>query len=270
MGAVEADMVFTIWRHASRGYLALVEGEVGSALAVLAQARALGERAGYTFGQAVATHHSLQAMVQTGNGERTEAFARELVTLCEPLGLSYLIDYAVYARARLALAEGRLTEAVASFRSLLDCQDVTMVSRAHACLAHARIAEGDRDAAEREATTAMEKGALFPDARAIALSALAQLALLRDQPSEALAFSERGLAAQAHASEASTLRLTRAEALRALGRTSDACGAIGEGRDRILTLAGSLDDPELRASFLTTVSANARTLQLASEWLATA
>jgi len=99
------------------------------------------------------------------------------------------------------------------------------------------------------------------------LSALAQLALLRGRPADALAFSDRGLAAEAHASEASILRLTRAEALHALGRTSDACVAIGEGRGRILAMADSLDDPDLRASFLRTVSANARTLELANEWL---
>ena len=52
----------------------------------------------------------------------------------------------------------------------------------------------------------------------------------------------------------------------ALGRRDEATAAIRAARDRIVSTAGRLTDPEDRASWLG-VDANARTLALAKEWL---
>jgi hypothetical protein len=66
----------------------------------------------------------------------------------------------------------------------------------------------------------------------------------------------------------SLLHLARAEALRALGRTNDANGAITHARDRVLRIAATLDgDPVLRESYLAGITSNARTLELARAWL---
>ena len=65
----------------------------------------------------------------------------------------------------------------------------------------------------------------------------------------------------------SQLRLTRAEALHALGKEEEAHAAIREARDGIFHVAVTLDDAELRASYLTRVQVHARTLNLATEWL---
>jgi hypothetical protein len=59
----------------------------------------------------------------------------------------------------------------------------------------------------------------------------------------------------------------RAEALHALGKSEDARAAIGEARDRILRIAATLSDAELHESYMTNITANARTLELATEWL---
>jgi eukaryotic-like serine/threonine-protein kinase len=264
--APEPDPVFTLWLDAARAYLHFLTGELASSLACLGHAQVLAERSDYTFGRAVVTHHTLQAMVQTGNHERTTALAHDLVLLCEPLGLSYLIDYGTYALARLALMAGRVPEAVSSFRSLLDRQDVTLATRARAHLALALVARGDLDTAEKEATTAMETGAIFADTRAIASCALARIALSRGRPIDALAFADGGLGSPTNANEGAFLRLSRAEALHSLGRTDDAREAIREARDRIQRLASELGDPALRDSYLANVPANVRTISLAHDW----
>jgi hypothetical protein len=114
---------------------------------------------------------------------------------------------------------------------------------------------------------------MFPFVGVGALAVLATVALQRSQPTEALALAERGMDAAATSGprllwNESMLRLARAEALHTLGRTAAARTAIREARDRVLRIADSLDGhPDLRESYLTTVVANARTLELASEWL---
>jgi hypothetical protein len=62
------------------------------------------------------------------------------------------------------------------------------------------------------------------------------------------------------------LRLARAEAPHALGRTEDARGALREERDRVLRTAATLEEDD-RTSYLTNVTANVRTLALAKNWL---
>ena len=62
-------------------------------------------------------------------------------------------------------------------------------------------------------------------------------------------------------------RLTRARALHALGRTDEARTAIGIAREALLRRAANLS-PEWRASFLSNLVDHARTLELASDWLA--
>jgi hypothetical protein len=153
------------------------------------------------------------------------------------------------------------------FQSLLDRQDITIASRARAYLAHALRAVGELDAATHEANAAMEKGSMFPDVQAIALGALALLALGRARPADALALADRGLEASSYASEGSILRLIRGEALHALGRTEDARAAVRAALERIRGIAATLDDDELRQSYLFNIEANARTISLADEWL---
>jgi hypothetical protein len=61
--------------------------------------------------------------------------------------------------------------------------------------------------------------------------------------------------------------LVRARALHALGRTDEALDALREDRDEILARAAEISDLEIRRSFLSRVSAHARTLSLCREWL---
>jgi hypothetical protein len=62
------------------------------------------------------------------------------------------------------------------------------------------------------------------------------------------------------------LRLVHAEALHAAGDRAGALAAIVAARARILDIAGSIPEVELRDSFLGNVPENARTLELAAAW----
>lgn len=59
------------------------------------------------------------------------------------------------------------------------------------------------------------------------------------------------------------VRLAHAEALHAAGDLATAQAAIAEARDRLLAVAGTIDDPTYRRGFLEDVPVNARTLALA-------
>jgi hypothetical protein len=113
----------------------------------------------------------------------------------------------------------------------------------------------------------MEKGSMFSDVQAIALSALALISLSSARPTDALALADRGLQASAYPSEESILRLTRIEALRALGSMQEAHAALREALERVHCIADAIDDPELRESYLANIEANARIVSLAAEWL---
>jgi hypothetical protein len=116
---------------------------------------------------------------------------------------------------------------------------------------------------------AVQEAMLLPPAKAGALHALALLELRRGRPSEALARADEGAAVRTMEwpSLESVARLTRAEALRALGRTEDSLTAIRDARDRILRIADALADEASRDRYLRNIKSNARTLALAKEWL---
>jgi hypothetical protein len=60
--------------------------------------------------------------------------------------------------------------------------------------------------------------------------------------------------------------LTSAEAAMAVGDEDGARAAIRAARDRIVYQAEQIKSPEIRASFLSKVAENARTLELARAW----
>jgi hypothetical protein len=62
------------------------------------------------------------------------------------------------------------------------------------------------------------------------------------------------------------VRLAHAEALHATGAHDAARHAITEARARLLIIADKIAAPDYKASFLTRVPENARTLALADTW----
>jgi tetratricopeptide (TPR) repeat protein len=267
----DPDLVFVHYLRVARGFLDVMAGDLGGALESLSESRSLAERTGDALGRSYATLITVEALAQTGEGERTAATLRELLSLSESHGLETLSDWGTLHLALARMNARRAPEAIASFSILLDRSDRFMATCARAFIAQALAQTNDLVTAVQEAKASLEEGSAFPVTRAVASGALALVELRRGRAADALAFAEHAIDAESRApwpSIGSTLTLTRAEALHALGRVDDARAAIREGRDRVLRIAGTLDgSPGLRESYLTNIDANVRMLELAGEWL---
>jgi tetratricopeptide (TPR) repeat protein len=129
---------------------------------------------------------------------------------------------------------------------------------------------GDLEAADRELAAA--RATAIPLEQPGILASLAALRLAGGRYREAREAAEEALAtAEAMGGygmfRGAFLRLARAEALHATGALDAARAAIADARARLLAIAGTIEDPAYRASFLEAVPENARTLALAREWL---
>jgi tetratricopeptide (TPR) repeat protein len=265
MRADDHDPRFVMYLRIARGLLRSARGDLGGALQSLGQARHLADSTNDVFGRAACAVHSFQLFLELGQLRRAEEIRNELSELWKSTSFGLYEGWTTYMSAWSELNAGRPTEAVAALRSLLD-RDAFMAPTARAWLAHALVAAGDLDAAEREATLSLEGAGMLPAVQSVACAALGLVYLARQRPAEALAFIDRSPDAGSPANR-STRYLARAEVLRGLGRTGDAAAAIGEARERILRIAGSLHDPDVRETYKANVDVNARTLALAAAWL---
>ncbi len=267
----DPDPVFVLRLLIARGYVEILSGQIGKGLVDMTRARTLAHRAGDSWAQAGACTFCATALSQAGDCEGADAAARDVMQFSE---IRFFIDWSAYFMAYARVvgpSVAGIRDAIASLRALLARSDPQLVASVRASVACGLADIGDFDGAEREAVDLLGEPSVPSSCEAGALIALAMVALHRGQPSDALAFAERGWKASASGvrwlQSESKLNLVRAEALRTLGRTQDAADAIREARERILGIAATLDDPGLRASYVTKVAANARTLQLAREWL---
>jgi tetratricopeptide (TPR) repeat protein len=191
----------------------------------------------------------------------------------EPIGGTMFSDWITFYLASARVDDGGYADAMAALRSLLDRADSFMVSCSRGMLAEALVATGDLEGARAEGARALEEGAMFPLSQEIALGALALLELAAGRPEEALAYAERGLKLTEKISrprDVSVLRLAHVEALHALGRLEEARAAVATARDRLLTVAETIEDARGHDLYLTRVPANARTMARAQEWLGAA
>jgi tetratricopeptide (TPR) repeat protein len=266
--APEPDPVFNLRLRLRHAYLDMLEGQLGSALADLPECLRLADRVGDTKSQTHARVFVSLTLGFVGHHERAEAACRELHAFCERRGFRLLFDWSTLNLASIRFHKHR-DEAIASLSGLLDRSDRLLAATARTVLGYLFALEGDLDKATREATRALEGGAISIP-RTNAFATLALVARRRGQAEDALGFAEQGIEnclRSPSPSGASILYLERAAALYALGRKQDAHAAIREARSRVLRIAATLDDPDLRHSYLTHIGANARTLQLAKEWL---
>ncbi len=271
-GVSDPDPVFAGRLMIARAYVDLLGGRPAQGLAGMSRARQAARRTGDVWGLLRACTFCALGFSMIGDCERMESAAREVTLFPEA---TFWIEYsALYVAHGRAVAGGghRAIEVLANLREFLVRRDRILANAARAFLAVALAATGDFDEAEREATTLLGRGLVLPAERAHALAVLAVIALHRKgHPADALAFADRGLEVSTTGIQFPTvesmLHVTRAEALHALGRIPDARAALRGARDRILAIAATFDDADLRQSHLTNVDANARTLRLSSEWL---
>jgi tetratricopeptide (TPR) repeat protein len=266
----DPDPAFVQGLLMARGFVEITSGQIGRGIVSLSQARTLAHRAGAVLGQVVSARHCAQAFADIGDRERVDAAAREVSLFSE---CKFHVDWSTFyvAYARVVQSATGAIEAIAILRSLLDRADPLLVSSARMAIALSLATIGDFDGADREASAVLGEAFVPHTTQIGALAILAHVALHRGQPAEALSLAELGLHPPSSGtrllSVESFLYVTRAEALHALGRMPDAHAAIREARERIVSIAATLEDPEMRTSYVTNIDSNARTLALAREWL---
>jgi hypothetical protein len=264
----QPDPIYVVVLRLARAYVEIFSGEVGPGLVSLSEARRSRHRTRWS--EATTAMHGVFAFSAIGDCDRAEAAAREVRRFSE-FGLYIGWSEFFVASARIASTQGLrgALEGIGSLRGLLGRADPLLVDSARGAIAIGLVVIGNFDEAAREAAPLLVNPAMST-VEALALAALALVALHLGQPAEGLAFVERGFKAATSAQRIvgteSLLHVARAEALHALGRTSDAHAAIREARDRIRGIAATLE-PDDRTSWLTNVNSNARTLALAKEWL---
>jgi serine/threonine protein kinase/tetratricopeptide (TPR) repeat protein len=207
------------------------------------------------------------ALVCLGRYSEVAEVARRGMASAEQSGNTFMGRALEAMRCCWLPHSGRATEAVALLTPLANDPQLTVAQYCAINLAHALVLTGDAEGAERVARDTVEKSRGMVPLEASAYAALARILLVRGRAQESLAAADRALAFPVlQAGFCDDLRLARAEALHALGRTQDARGALREERDRVLRTAATLEEDD-RTSYLLNVDANVRTLALAKEWL---
>ncbi|AUX47717.1 protein kinase [Sorangium cellulosum] len=184
---------------------------------------------------------------------------------------------AVVFRIASLLERRRLTEALDLAGAVLRRATVRHVATSRNAIlrllrAEAYLLCGELAEAEEELRAVGDPDALVPLVRTMLLSSMAELRLRQGRAGEAVAFAREALdwdrrAGAVFAPRQESLPAIYAEALHASGDAEAAREVIRAARDELLARADRISDPAFRRGFLENVSANARTLALASAWL---
>jgi eukaryotic-like serine/threonine-protein kinase len=132
---------------------------------------------------------------------------------------------------------------------------------------------GDLEGAEPEIQAALALlDVVAPLDQPGALATLSAIRLAQSRAFEALTVAEEALSRYESMGacglfRGAFVRLMHAEALHAAGQQERARAAIATARDRLFANAEKIGDPAYRKSFLENVPENARTVELAREWL---
>lgn len=263
------DPTFVIFLHALRALIAFIEGDPGTALR---ETRSVvsgldDQKAGMSVNLAIAVFVASLLFLHLGCFEEYVMLARREwrgESDLPALRAWHVLGFAVHE-----LTGGNAAPLVAIGERFVETTNLFQNSAVRAYVAEAHLADGRPDVAEAFARPVLETGC--PGAfRNDAVAILARAALMRGDPVTALAITESGSALRDTATcvqrSGSMLRLTRIEALLALGETAAARDELGHARDRILRMAATLDaDPHSRAQFIDGLPDNRRTLELAEK-----
>lgn len=263
-GVADPDPGFGQFAKLAAVALHALADEPGLALSDLAEVTATAPQTANMLALGASVTFSVLALAQVGDCPKAEEAAHRMRDFSEMTFLTEWISFGLnWARVEV----GRASEAIPRFRRALGLRDMFLASSSRAGLAFALLEVGDLQAAQQEADGILAMNVQFPLVRVSALATLARIELQSERPAGALARADEGLRhlTSAWPSIVTTLHLTRAEALRTIGRTDDARATIREGRDRVFRIAGSIADLELRASWLTNIAPNKRLLALAGE-----
>ncbi|WP_437829883.1 serine/threonine-protein kinase [Sorangium sp. So ce1153] len=262
--------------HQARAFRAMSGGDPGACVTGLEAALAAFEQVGDRRNACITRANLGYSYGELGDFGGAEAALRSVLEAADRMGLHEVAAAAQASLGQVLAYRGRLAEAraveeaaLASSQRLGDPR-AEVVSRSY--LAKIALLAGDFGAAEREARLAEALESASPlRVAATAIRARALLGLGRAR--EALAAAGEALAALESLGGLeegeSMIRLVHAEAFSAVGDAKRAAAAIAAARDKLLDRAASVRDPEWRRRFLSHVPDNARTLELAAQWVGT-
>jgi tetratricopeptide (TPR) repeat protein len=266
------DPAFCGWMLTSRA-IALTAKDPAGGFRATKEAAAAFEAAGSSIGSVYTKYLLAMLHTELGDLRAAENAARDAIEGSAAVGASMSRVWSTIVLAVVLLKSGRAAEAVSLLSPLLETFD--RVS-AQFVLAEAQLELGELADAERNARAALEARREAHSGHWIPVGAacvLAQVALLRDRPTEALHCLDEGYAIAGATDEqipspgvVTWAWHLRAEAMHALGHIDAAHDLIRRARDRLERIAAPLEDPGQRAMFLA-FDRNARTLSLAREWL---
>ncbi|MCC6527253.1 MAG: protein kinase [Polyangiaceae bacterium] len=212
---------------------------------------------------------------QLGDYPEAERALRAALALAEPMGLHIVAAIECHLGAVLArlgaTGEARRvgTEALAAFEARHSRRGEAF-ARSH--LAATLFRMGELEAAEAMAQRAIEAATDAPGVRPFALATLANVLLAAGRPEAALEPAEIAkqlIKAQGGAEEGETLaRVVHIEALIATkAHPEQIRGHVFKASMRLVRRAQRISNERWRASFMSAVEENARTLALSGQWL---
>ncbi len=257
--------------HAVRALRARFAGDVARNLREVEAAAACFDRAGDRRNACVRRERLGYAHLELGRHALAERTLTDAMTTAQQLGLRNVV---ATARHNLGLVLSRLgrhaqaraveEEAVIAFRA---SRNRRMEGASLEYLALILLAAGDLAAAEaagRQALAVASAPPPLPLNQAEAWAILARVLLARGAVDEAARLACAGVEQLERLGGIDDgeafIRLTHADALRAVGRGAEADVALTLARARLHARAARIADPGLRASFLTEVPENAQTL----------
>ncbi|WP_437949823.1 hypothetical protein WME98_02695 [Sorangium sp. So ce296] len=269
------DVAATAQLHEARSYYAICTGNLVAGADRMEAASRAYEQAGDRR-NACSTRANLGvAYTELGDFERAESMLREAHQESDRMHLHELklssgANLAQVLACRGKLAEGRaFAEAAASASRQAGAVRTELFARCY--LAKICVALGDLEAAEDEARASVARSQSAPTLGVQAYAVLARALLGLGRVDEAVRTATEAssmLESFGTLEEGESLvRLTVAEALAASGRQHEANAAIASARAALLARADKLSDPTWRERFLRDVPDNARTLELARQWL---
>ncbi|WP_437304760.1 serine/threonine-protein kinase [Sorangium sp. So ce388] len=262
--------------HQARAFRAMSGGDPGACVTGLEAALAAFEQVGDRRNACITRANLGYSYGELGDFDGAEAALHSALEAAERMGLHEVAAAAQASLGQVLAYHGRLAEAraveeaaLASSQRLGDPR-AEVVARSY--LAKIALLAGDFGTAEREARLAEALESASP--LRIAATAIRARALLGlGRAGEALAAAGEALAALESLGGLeegeSMIRLVHAEAFSAVGDAKRAAAAIAAARDKLLDRAARVRDPEWRRRFLSHVPDNARTLELAAQWVGT-
>lgn len=260
--------------YRTRAYRAHVSGDAASALSLYNVAIAKFEEAGDMRAACRNLVSAAAACVELGAYKDGERALGDALASAERMGLSVVTAIVWHHMgmllARLGDPQSALVKVDASIEAFVAQGDRRMEAASRLYRAFFLSGTDDLARAERDALTALEFASSTPPIRAFACAVLARIHLLKSRPDQAALPAREAvglLDALGGIEEGeSYVRLAHAETLEALGDHDGAKEAVATARVRILERAAMIRDPAWKESFVTKVTENARTLELARLW----